>query len=262
MDLGLRGKNALITGSTAGIGFEVARALAAEGVRVVISGRERRKVDLAVQSVIDLGGEAHGVVSDLTTVEGSNTLLAAAGQVDILVNNLGIYETKDFERITDEDWHRLFEINVVSGARLARAIFPGMIERDDGRIIFVSSVSAVSVLKSMVHYAVSKAAQLALARGLAELTKGTKVTVNSILPGPTRADGIEAFMRNQADDPLDPLEKIEAAFFAKSRPSSLIQRMINPEEVASLVVYLASPRSSATNGAALRVEGGLITTII
>lgn len=262
MDLGLRGKTALITGSTAGIGLEIARALAAEGTRVVIYGRDRRRVDLAVSSIADAGGEARGVVADVTTVDGADTLLSVSGQVDILVNNLGIYETRDFAELTDDDWHRLFEVNVVSGARLARAVFPGMIARDDGRIIFVSSVAAVSVLGNMIHYAASKAAQLALARGLAELTKGTKVTVNAILPGPTRADGIETFMRNQADEPSDPLEKIEAVFFARSRPSSLIQRMIEPEEVASLAVYLASSRSSATNGAALRVEGGLITTIV
>ncbi|MGB3501622.1 MAG: SDR family oxidoreductase [Mesorhizobium sp.] len=262
MDLELHGKTAIVTGSTGGIGLQIARALAVEGAHVVISGRDSSKVDQAVASITDKGDNAIGVVSDITRPEGASALLAAAGQVDILINNLGIYETRDFGDITDDDWHRLFDINVVSGARLAQAVFPGMIERNDGRIIFVASISGVSVLGNMIHYSASKAAQLAVARGMAELTKGTRVTVNSVLPGPTRADGIETFMRRQAADPTDPLDKIEAEFFRKSRPTSLIQRMIEPDEVASLVTYLASSRSSATNGAALRVEGGLITTIL
>lgn len=262
MDLKLDGQTALVTGSTAGIGFAIAQRLAAEGASVVVSGRGQEKVDAAVGRIKDAGGgSVRGVVADVTTAAGAEALLATAGQVDILVNNLGIYESKAFGDITDADWMRFFEINVVSGARLARAVFPGMLARDRGRIIFVSSESALSIPKDMIHYAMTKTAQLTIARGLAELTKGTKVTVNSVLPGPTRADGIESFLRGQASDPSAPLAEIEAEFFAKSRAASLLQRMIEPEEIASLVAYLASPLSAATNGAALRVEGGLVTTI-
>ena len=261
MDLKLNGQTALVTGSTGGIGFAIAHRLAAEGAGVVVSGRGREKVDAAVARIKEAGGSVRGVVADVTTADGADALLAAAGEVDILVNNLGIYESKAFSDITDADWIRFFEINVVSGARLARAVFPGMLARNRGRIVFVSSESALSIPKDMIHYAVTKTAQLTIARGLAELTKGTKVTVNSVLPGPTRADGIEGFLRGQASDPNAPLAEIEAEFFAKSRAASLLQRMIEPDEIATLVAYLASPLSSATNGAALRVEGGLVTTI-
>jgi NAD(P)-dependent dehydrogenase (short-subunit alcohol dehydrogenase family) len=262
MDLKLDKQTALVTGSTAGIGLAIARRLAAEGADVIVSGRGTEKVDAAVSSIRDSGGgSVRGVVADVTTANGAATLLGAAGQVDMLVNNLGIYESKAFGDITDDDWMRFFEVNVVSGARLARAVFPGMLERNQGRIIFVSSESALSVPKDMIHYAVTKTAQLTIARGLAELTKGTKVTVNSVLPGPTRAEGIESFLRSQASDPSASIGTIEAEFFARARASSLLQRMIEPEEIANLVAYLASPLASATNGAALRVEGGLITTI-
>ena len=262
MDLKLDGQTALVTGSTGGIGFAIAHRLATEGASVIVSGRGQERVDAAVGKIKDAGGGAvRGVVADVTTADGAEALLAAAGEVDILVNNLGIYESKAFSDITDADWMRFFEINVVSGVRLARAVFPGMLERDRGRIIFVSSESALSIPKDMIHYAVTKTAQLTIARGLAELTKGTRVTVNSVLPGPTRADGIESFLRGQASDPTAPLAAIEAEFFAKSRTASLLQRMIEPDEIANLVAYLASPLSSATNGAALRVEGGLVTTI-
>jgi NAD(P)-dependent dehydrogenase (short-subunit alcohol dehydrogenase family) len=262
VDLKLTSQTALVTGSTAGIGFEIARKLAAEGADVIVSGRGRDKVDAAVSKIRDSGGSSvRGVVADVTTVDGAAALLNAAGRVDILINNLGIYESKAFGDIRDDDWMRFFEVNVVSGVRLARAVFPGMLERNQGRVIFVSSESALSVPKDMIHYAVTKTAQLTIARGLAELTKGTKVTVNSVLPGPTRAEGIESFLRSQASDPSASIETIEAEFFAKARASSLLQRMIEPSEIASLVAYLASPLSSATNGAALRVEGGLITTI-
>lgn len=262
MDLKLNGQTALVTGSTGGIGLAIAQRLAAEGASVIVSGRGKEKVDAAVARIKDAGGASvRAVVADVTTAAGADALLAAAGPVDILVNNLGIYESKAFTDITDADWVRFFEVNVVSGARLARAVFPGMLARDRGRIIFVSSESALSIPKDMIHYAVTKTAQLTIARGLAELTKGTKVTVNSVLPGPTRADGIESFLRGQASDPSAPLAEIEAEFFAKARAASLLQRMIEPDEIASLVAYVASPLSAATNGAALRVEGGLVTTI-
>lgn len=262
MDLKLSNKTAVVTGSTAGIGLEIARRLAVEGADVVVAGRAQEKVDRAVINIKSSGGRSvQGVVADVTTSEGATSLLQAVGTIDILVNNLGIYESKAFDEIADEDWVRFFEINVVSGIRLARAVFSGMLQRNQGRIIFVSSESALSIPKDMIHYAVTKTAQLTVARGLAELTKGTRVTVNSVLPGPTRAEGIESFLRSQASDPNSQMTDIEAEFFAKARSSSLIQRMIEPDEIATLVAYLASPLSSATNGAALRVEGGLIPTI-
>ena len=202
-----------------------------------------------------------GVVADVTMAAGADLLLRDAGRVDILVNNLGIYESKPFTEITDQDWIRFFDVNVVSGVRLARAVLPGMLARNHGRIIFVSSESALSVPKDMIHYAVTKTAQLTIARGLAELTRGSRVTVNSVLPGPTRSAGIEDFLRSQASDPSAPAAAIEAEFFATARATSLLQRMIEPGEIASLVAYLASPLASATNGAAVRVEGGLVPTI-
>jgi len=195
------------------------------------------------------------------TAEGAATLVRALPDVDILVNNLGIYESKDFACITDEDWRRFFEVNVLSGARLARHYFPGMMKRDWGRIIFIASESALVIPPDMIHYGMTKTAQLAVSRGLAGLTRGTRVTVNSVLPGPTRSEGIVDFLKSVTGDPQASPAEIEAAFFAKERPSSLIQRMIDPEEVANMVAYVASPLSAATNGAALRVDGGVVPVI-
>lgn len=257
MDLQLNGKTALVTGSTAGIGLEIARRLAAEGADVVICGRSQTKLD-----AVAAGIGARGVLADPATVEGAATLASAVQEVDILVNNLGIYEAKPFGEITDDDWRRFFEINVLSGVRLARAYFPGMIARDWGRIIFIASESAVMVPSDMIHYGMTKTAQLAISRGLAALTKGTRVTVNTVMPGTTRSEGIVDFLKSVADDPDAPAEEIERAFFAKDRATSLIQRMIEPEEIAALVAYVASPLSSATNGAALRVDGGITPTIV
>ena len=257
MDLQLTGKIALVTGSTAGIGLEIARRLAVEGADVVICGRNQAKLDAAA---VEVGGR--GVLADPATVEGAEALVAAVPNVDILVNNLGIYEAKAFADITDDDWRRFFEINVLSGARLARSYFPGMIARDWGRVIFIASESAVMVPSDMIHYGMTKTAQLAISRGLAGLTKGTKVTVNTVMPGTTRSEGIVDFLKSVADDPNAPAEDIERAFFAKDRATSLIQRMIEPEEIADLVAYVASPLSSATNGAALRVDGGITPTIV
>lgn len=257
MDLQLDGKTALVTGSTAGIGLEIARRLAAEGADVVICGRNQAKLDAVAA---DIG--ARGVLADPATVEGAATLASAVPEVDILVNNLGIYEAKPFGEITDDDWCRFFEINVLSGVRLARSYFPGMIARDWGRIIFIASESAVMVPSDMIHYGMTKTAQLAVSRGLAALTKGTRVTVNTVMPGTTRSEGIVDFLKSVADDPDAPAEEIERAFFAKDRATSLIQRMIEPEEIAALVAYVASPLSSATNGAALRVDGGITPTIV
>lgn len=262
MDLQLSGQTAVVTGSTAGIGLEIARRLALEGADVVVAGRSRDKVDAAVADVRASGGAViRGVVADVTTAAGASDLIRAAGEVDILVNNLGIYESKAFAEISDEDWARYFDINVIGGARLARSVFPGMLDRNRGRIIFVSSESALSVPKDMIHYAVTKTAQLTIARGLAELTKGTRVTVNSVLPGPTRSAGIDDFLKSVTSNPDASPSEMEAEFFATARASSLIQRMIDPAEIASLVAYLASPLAAAVNGAAVRVEGGLVTTI-
>jgi len=258
MDLQLDGKIALVTGSTAGIGLEIARTLAGEGADVVICGRSQEKLDAAV---VDIDGKVRAVLGDPATAEGAEALIAAVPEIDILVNNLGIYESKAFEDITDEDWLRFFEVNVLSGARLARSYLPGMLERDWGRIIFIASDSALVIPPDMIHYGMTKTAQLAISRGLAATTKGTRVTVNSVLPGTTRSAGIEEFMRSVASDPNLPVDELEREFFSKERPSSLIQRMIEPQEVASLVAYVASPLSAATNGAALRVDGGITPTI-
>lgn len=257
MDLQQNGKIALVTGSTAGIGLAIAKRLVAEGATVVICGRNQQKLDAAI-------GEtgARGVLADPATADGAAALVAAVPDVDILINNLGIYESKPFEEISDEDWRRFFEVNVLSGARLARSYFPGMIARDWGRVIFVASESGLLVPPDMVHYGMTKTAQLAIARGLAANTRGTRVTVNSVLPGTTRSEGIVDFLRSVADDPNAPEAELERGFFARERPTSLIQRMIEPVEVASLVAYVASPLSAATNGAALRVDGGITPTIV
>ena len=262
MDLHLNDKTALVTGSTAGIGLEIARKLAVEGAKVTITGRNKAKLDQAVDSVRTSGSaQVSGVLADASTEEGAAALVRATPSVDILVNNLGIYEIKDFAAITDADWRNYFEINVLSGVRLARAYFPGMLERNWGRIIFISSESGLVTPGEMIHYGMTKTAQLAISRGLAGLTKGTKVTVNSVLPGPTRSEGLIDFLKSLTSDPEAPPERIEAEFFAKGRPSSLLQRMIEPDEIANLVAYVASPLSSATNGAALRVDGGVTPTI-
>jgi NAD(P)-dependent dehydrogenase (short-subunit alcohol dehydrogenase family) len=262
MDLQLADKTALITGSTAGIGLEIARTLAVEGASVILSGRNQEKLERALASIRASGGaDVRGVLADPATAEGADTLLRAVPHVDILVNNLGIYEIKSFADISDENWRNYFEINVLSGARLARHYFPGMLKQNWGRIIFISSESALVVPGPMIHYGMTKTAQLAISRGLAELTRGTKVTVNSVLPGPTRSEGIIGFLKSITSDPTATDAQMEAEFFARARPSSLLQRMIEPEEIASLVAYVASPLSSATNGAALRVDGGVTPTI-
>ena len=262
MDLQLNGKSALVTGSTAGIGLEIARKLAVEGAAVVIAGRSQAKLDHAVDSIRASGGaDVRGVLADPATAEGAAALVRTLPRVDILVNNLGIYEIKPFAEISDDEWRHYFEINVLSGVRLARAYLRGMLERDWGRIIFISSESGLVTPGAMIHYGMTKTAQLAVSRGLAEMTKGTNVTVNAVLPGPTRSEGIVDFLKSLASDPAAPAAQVEAEFFAKGRPSSLLQRMIEPEEIANLVAYVASPLSAATNGAALRVDGGVTPTI-
>ncbi len=263
MDLKLSDKTALVTGSTAGIGLAIARRLADEGATVIIAGRSQSKLDEATKELQALGkGTIRPVLADVATAEGANALLNEVPDVDILVNNLGIYEAKAFEEITDDDWRRFFEINVLSGARLARAYFPRMLKRDWGRVIFIASESGVLVPPDMIHYGMTKTAQLSISRGLAGLTKGTNVTVNTVMPGTTRSEGIEEFLKSVAPDPAAPMDAIEAQFFAKDRPSSLIQRMIEADEIATLVAYIASPLAAATNGAAIRVDGGITPTIV
>ncbi|WP_257453230.1 SDR family NAD(P)-dependent oxidoreductase [Archangium lipolyticum] len=262
MDLQLNKKTALVTGATAGIGLEIARTLAVEGAEVIITGRARAKLDQAVEDIRSSGGKhIRGVLADAATAEGAALIQKEASDVDILVNNLGIYESKPFAEISDADWLSYININVMSGVRLSRAYFPGMLKRNWGRIIFISSESALTIPPDMIHYATTKTAQLSISRGLANLTKGTKVTVNSVLPGPTHSEGIVDFLRSVSSEPEAPADKIVTEFFARHRPASLLQRMIDPGEIASLVAYLASPLSAATNGAVLRAEGGLVTTI-
>ncbi|MEA3541919.1 MAG: SDR family oxidoreductase [Pseudomonadota bacterium] len=258
MDLKLMGKSAIVTGSTAGIGLAIARRLAEEGVAVTITGRSQAKLDAAAAQI---GGAVNPVLADPATAEGAAALIAAVPDTDILVNNLGIYEAKDFADISDADWHHIFEVNVVSGARLARHYFPGMIDRDWGRILFIASESGLLPPAEMIHYGMTKSAQLAISRGLAEHTRGTGVTVNSLLPGPTRSEGIVDFIRSVVDNKDAPEAEREAEFFARLRPLSLIQRLIEADEVAAMAAYLASPLAAATNGAALRVEGGMVPTI-
>lgn len=266
MDLKLIGKKALVTGSTAGIGLAIAKRLAAEGAKVVIVGRTKSKLDEAATEIIATPtnhdrSNVQSVLADAATADGVATIVREVPTVDILVNNLGIYESKPFVEITDADWLKLFEVNVLSGVRLARQYFPDMLHRNWGRIIFVSSESGLVVPPDMIHYGMTKTAQLAISRGLAVLTKGTDVTVNSVLPGPTRSEGVVDFLQSVASDPSLPLEEMEAEFFRNERSTSLLQRMIEPEEIADLVAYVASPLSAATNGAALRVEGGITSTI-
>ncbi len=260
MDLQLTGRTAVVTGATAGIGFAIAERLAQEGVAVTICGRDRTKLDAAAQQ-LGAAGAVSTILADPATSAGAATLIDAVPDTDILVNNLGIYEAKPFTDISDDDWHHLFEVNVVSGARLARHYFPRMLKKDWGRILFIASESALVVPSEMVHYGMTKTAQLAIARGLAEQTRGTRVTVNSVLPGPTRSEGIVEFIRSVVDNKDASEGEREAEFFAKMRPLSLIRRLIEAEEIAAQVALLASPLGAVTNGAAVRVEGGIVPTI-
>jgi NAD(P)-dependent dehydrogenase (short-subunit alcohol dehydrogenase family) len=262
MDLNIRNKKALVTGSTAGIGLEIARKLAMEGAHVIVSGRDQAKLDRAVDSILSSGAaEVDGVLADVTTPEGAKLLFGKIPSVDILVNNLGIYEGKPFSEISDADWQTYFDVNVMSGVRLTRHYFPQMLANNAGRVIFVSSETGLAVDPNMIHYAMTKTAQLSIARGLAGATKGTAVTVNSVMPGPTRSEGIVDFLKSVSSNPNATAKEVEAEFFAGARSGSLLQRMIEPEEIANMVAFLASPLSSATNGAAIRVEGGLINSL-
>ncbi len=258
MDLKLENKLALVTGSTAGIGYATADALLREGARVIVSGRTQAAVDEALARLDADGRSVMGYAGDLSSANAADGLVRKHPDVDILVNNLGIFEPKPFEQIPDEDWLRLFEVNVLSGVRLARAYIPGMKRRDWGRIIFISSESAVQVPAETIHYGMTKAAQVAVARGLAESLAGTRVTVNSVLPGPTRTRGVDRFVDSMTKSGEKSFEEIEREFFQNVRPTSLLKRFLTPEEVASMVVYVASPSASGVTGAALRVDGGVI----
>jgi NAD(P)-dependent dehydrogenase (short-subunit alcohol dehydrogenase family) len=259
MDLQLTDKLALVSGSTAGIGYAIAEALAREGARVIVNGRTPDAVEAAVSQLKSAtGGALLGFAGDLSDAAAADELERRHPHVEILVNNLGIFETKPFEDITDADWRRFFDTNVLSGARLARLYLPAMKRRNWGRIIFISSESAVQIPAEMIHYGMTKTAQLAIARGLAEALAGTSITVNSILPGPTRSRGVEDFVRSFAQSTGQTFAAFEADFFNKVRPTSLIRRFATPAEVATLVAYVASPLASATTGAALRVDGGVI----
>ena len=264
MDLLLKGKRALVTGSTSGIGWASARELAAEGAHVVLSGRDPARLASAVARIQAevAGAVVSGVVADLSTAAGCQQLLDGAGELDILVNNLSIFEPKPFEQIGDEDWTRFFEVNVMSGVRLSRHHLPRMKARNWGRIVFISSESGICPPAEMVHYGMSKSAQLSVSRGLAETCIGTGVTVNSVLPGPTRTEGVGDFFATLARDAGQTLEQAEHDFFKFARPTSLLQRFIEPAEIAAMVTYVCSPRSAATNGAALHVEGGVVRSLI
>ncbi|QEM69311.1 SDR family oxidoreductase [Geobacter sp. FeAm09] len=258
MDLQLNGKKALVSGSTKGIGLAIATALAREGAHVVVNGRDRDSLAAALKQIANAlpGASVEGFHGDLAHVEEVDRLRRHLPSLDILVNNLGIYEPKPFEEISDEEWLRFFQVNVLSGVRLARAYLPGMKEQNWGRVLFISSESAIQIPAEMIHYGMTKTAQLAVSRGLAETCAGTGVTVNALLPGPTRTAGVDGFVAKLSGGTS--FADFEKEFFRTVRPASLLKRFATPEEVASLAVYVCSPLSSATNGAALRVDGGVV----
>lgn len=264
MDLQLQGKRALITGSTAGIGFATARELAAEGASVIVNGRTFVRVEAARERILAEFPEVdiQGVAADLSTVEGVKSLLQSVPEVDILVNNLGIFDPKPFEQIGDDEWQRFFEVNVMSGVRLSRHYLPSMKAADWGRIIFISSESGICPPAEMVHYGMTKSAQLSVSRGLAETCAGTNVTVNAVLPGPTRTEGVGEFFAKLASEAGQTLAEAETAFFTHARPTSILKRFIEPQEIAAMVTYLCSLRAAATNGAALRAEGGIVRALM
>jgi NAD(P)-dependent dehydrogenase (short-subunit alcohol dehydrogenase family) len=263
MDLGLQGKTVLVTGSTAGIGYAAALRFALEGASVILNGRTDARITAAVAAIRREAPRAdvRGVAADVGSADGVRTLTAAAPKVDVLVNNAGIFEPKAFEDIGDADWFRFFETNVMSGIRLARHYLASMLADGWGRIVFVSSESGLQIPVEMIHYGMTKTAQLAIARGLAERCKGTGVTVNSVLPGPTRSEGVGTFVTNLAAHQKISEAEVEKKFFTSARPSSLIQRFATPDEIANLIVYTSSVPASATTGASLRVDGGVVRSI-
>ncbi len=256
MHIDLAGKRAIVTGSTAGIGFAIAQGLALAGAQVVLNGRTQARVDAALAQLA--APSAIGVAADLATVEGVTAFLAAAGTADILVNNMGIFEMKPFQEITDEEWHRFFDTNVMSGIRLSRHYLPAMAAKGWGRVVFISSESGMNIPVEMIHYGMTKTAQLAISRGLAEAMAGTGVTVNAVLPGPTRSEGVGNLTSKMAAERGLTQEQVEDEFIRTLRPTSVIRRMASVEEVANMVVYVCSEQASATTGAALRADGGLL----
>lgn len=264
MNIDLSGKSAVISGSTAGIGYAIARGLARAGAAVVLNGRtEERTRDAAARLSREVDGvQVTCVPADLSTVRGLRRFMDQVPDVDILVNNVGIFEPKPFLEITDADWERFFQVNVMSGVRLTRLYLPGMVLRNWGRIVFISSESGVQIPSEMVHYGMTKTAQLALSRGIAESVAGTGVTVNSVLPGPTRSEGVESFLASMAAANGASREQFDADFIKTQRPSSLIRRLAEVDEVANMVVYVCSREASATTGAALRVDGGVVRSIV
>jgi NAD(P)-dependent dehydrogenase (short-subunit alcohol dehydrogenase family) len=263
MDLGLRDKLAVVSGSTAGIGLAIASALAAECAKVIVNGRTQARVDAAVKAIQQkvAGANVRGVAADLGTSAGVEAFLRQAPDADIVVNNLGIFDVKPFLEIPDAEWMRFFEVNVLSGVRLARAYLPGMLKKNWGRIIFISSESAQHIPAEMIHYGMTKTAQVAVARGIAESVAGTGVTVNSVLAGPTASEGATTFLENMAKQQKISTAEIEKQFFQSARPSSLLKRFETPEEVAAVVAFVAGTQGVAINGAAVRAEGGVVRSI-
>lgn len=264
MKIDLSKHRAIVSGSTAGIGFAIGAGLAQAEAAVVLNGRSESSVTGAVQRLQNLvpGAKVDGIAADLGTADGIRQFIDQAGEADILVNNLGIFEPKPFGEISDEDWFRFFEVNVMSGVRLARHYFPKMLARNWGRIVFISSESAINIPAEMIHYGMTKTAQLAVSRGVAELSAESRVTINSVLPGPTRSEGVEEFLSKLAKERGISEAEVERWFFAEVRPSSLLKRFATVEEVANMVVYVVSEQASATNGAALRVDGGVVRSIV
>src|SRR5882757_1522138 len=263
MQIDLNGKRAIVTGSTAGIGFAIARGLADAGAAVVINGRSEQSAEAARKRLTQALPRAkiEAIAADLGTAAGVEAFIKRAGDADILVNNLGIFEPKPFVEIADEDWQRFFDINVMSGVRLSRHYLPLMMKRDWGRIVFISSESGLNIPVEMIHYGMTKTAQLAISRGLAQTAAGTGVTVNAVLPGPTRSEGVVDFLGKLSQGQNLSQADMEKNLIAEGRPSSIIQRLATPEEVASMVVYVCSPQASATTGAALRVDGGVVSFV-
>lgn len=263
MHIDLSGKHAIVTGSTAGIGFAIAQGLANAGAHVVVTGRTQARVDEAIASLnaTTPNGKVEGVAADLGTAEGCQTLIDKQPSTDILINNVGIFAPQDFFDVDDATWQQFFDINIMSAVRLSRHYAQGMRERDWGRIQFISSESAINIPSEMVHYGMTKSALLSVSRGLAKVLSGTQVTVNAILPGPTRSEGVLNMLGEMAKQEGISQQEVEARFVQENRPSSIIQRLATPEEVANMSVYAASPQASATSGAALRVEGGIVDTL-
>ncbi|HKL24817.1 MAG TPA: SDR family oxidoreductase [Desulfuromonadales bacterium] len=262
MNLELNQKLAVVTGSTAGIGRAIAAGLAAEGAQVVVNGRTRERAEQTAREISE-SGRAYAVPADLSTADGVATLIEEArklGPIDILVNNFGIFEPKPFAEVTDDDWQKFFNLNVLSAIRCSRAVVDDMREQGWGRILFISSESGINIPKEMIHYGMTKTAMLAISRGLAKDLANTGVTVNALLPGPTWTEGVSEFVKKLADKEGQSLEQTKEDFFKTARPGSLIQRFAEPEEVANHAVYLCSPRASATTGGAHRVEGGIVDT--